>query len=141
MNLAINRFFNLFFLVYLIVKPAIATFVVAFDGAGRSIVLLAGMVLLTNFSQADFWRKAKCKPVVTWFLWCVYVSVFWLFAADLSSVDVSPLVFVFNSIFVPAIALCVACYEAYKDPKILSKVIFYAFFINVRKRVIFIESI
>lgn len=127
MNLAVNRFFNLFFLVYLIVKPAIGQLVLGFDGAGRIIALLAGMVLLTNFSQSDFWQSAKCKPFVTWFLWCVYVSVFWFFSSDHSSVDVSPLVFIFNSIFVPVIALCVACYEAYKDPKTLAKVIFYAF--------------
>ena len=126
-NIAVNSFINLCFLSYLIVKPAINRLLVGFDGAGRSVAILAIAVLLTNFSKTDFWGTGRNRSILVWGLWCIYVSLAWIVIGVRDSVEVSPFVFVFNSIFVPFIALFVTSYQVHNSPETSTRVLLYAF--------------
>lgn len=128
-SITINSFVNLFFLSYLILQPAINKLLIGFDGAGRSIAILAIAVLLTNFSETEFWRTGKNKPVLIWGIWCLYVSIAWIIIGERTSVEVTPIVFIFNFIFLPFLSLYVTCYEVRKSPVISTKVLLYSFIV------------
>ena len=70
-KIKISSFFNLLFLAYVIIWPAVSRLIIKIDEAGRIGFFLLALVIFFNFNKLSFWRILKIKPVMIRLLWCV----------------------------------------------------------------------
>ncbi len=121
---------NYFFIIYVIIYPALSRLFFNFDGAGRIYMLLAALSFLFNYSENSYRHVLKDKAIVCWTIWCIYVSIDWL-VIGIPKDGLSPFVYLFNSIFLPLLVMIVATYECRRDAKEFVLVTLAAFIIYV----------
>lgn len=115
------KYLNYFFLAYCIIKPATISLFGSIDGAGRIEVFLVLFILFGQLITKDnFLKLAVTTPCRYWFLWCIYVTIAWLYFG-LPHPTLTNFLFIFHCIFKPCLALFISIQEYKRDSKLFSQ--------------------
>lgn len=126
-SLALCHKINYVYIAYLIVWSTFNRLFLNIDGAGRIGMLLCILSVLNNIGHWEYKRTFKSFPILLWFVWCIYVSIVWIYKGIISVPNLSPVNFLFSRIFVPWYAMFLTCYEMAYNPKNLSKLLVLSF--------------
>lgn len=129
-KIKISSFFNLLFLAYVIIWPAVSRLIIKIDEAGRIGFFLLALVIFFNFNKLSFWRILKIKPVMIRLLWCVYAAVAWLMIG-IPNEKIGGFLFLHGALVMPMVSMWVATYEMKRDAKftVLALCAFYAVYV------------
>ena len=121
-------YFNYFYIALVLLWAPLQGTILTVDGKGRILLVLTIIAFITNCNKRSFRQLISSKPIIFWFIWCIY-AISNTYFKGYSNADTSFTYFAINQILCPCVLMTICAKEYITNTKRFLRVILYIFLI------------